>query len=80
MAAIKRECLNHFLILGERHLEHLVREYVAYFHDERPHQGLGNRPPNQHQSPAEVTHLDLEEVVCRQRLGGLLRHYERRAA
>ena len=80
VAAIKRECLNHFLILGVRYLEHLIQEYLAYFHDERPHQGLGNRPPNQRRCPAEVTHLDLEEVVCRQRLGGLLRHYERRAA
>ena len=41
---------------------------------------LGNRPPNQRRWPAELMHLDLEEVVCRQRLGGLLRHYERKAA
>jgi len=80
VGAIKRGCMSHFLIFGVRHLEYLIREYLAYFHAERPHQGLGNRPPNQHQSPAEVTQLDLDEVVCHQRLGGLLRHYERTAA
>ncbi|MGE3316654.1 MAG: integrase core domain-containing protein [Planctomycetaceae bacterium] len=38
------ECLDYFVILGERHLEHLVKEFVAHYHAERPHQSLDNRP------------------------------------
>ena len=80
MQRIKRECLDHFLVLGERHLRHLMREYLSHYHDERPHQGLGNRPPNQGEPAAEVPRFDIDEIVCKERLGGLLRHYERRAA
>jgi hypothetical protein len=80
IGAIKRECLDHFLILGERHLQYLIHEYLAHFHEERPHQGLGNRPPNQSDLPAEVFRFQVNDVVCRERLGGLLRHYEYKAA
>ena len=51
------ECLDHFLVFGEKHLDYLVREYVEHYHTERPHQGLGNRlvigepPPCQRGSP-----------------------------
>lgn len=44
---IKRECLDHFLVLGEDHLRYLIREFLTHYHDERPHQGIGNRPPKQ---------------------------------
>jgi putative transposase len=40
---IKTECLDQFLILGERHLRHLLREFVVHYHTERYHQGLGGR-------------------------------------
>ena len=36
------ECLDHFLVFGEKHLDYLVREYVEHYHTERRHQGLGN--------------------------------------
>ena len=63
------------VILGERHLRLLVREYVEYYHRERNHQGLGNQllseppPPN---SGAVVRR--------RRRIGGLLNYYHREAA
>ena len=41
----RRECLDFFILLGERHLYRVVKEYVAYFNDARPHQGLGQRIP-----------------------------------
>jgi Integrase core domain len=41
--SIQVECLDHFLVIGERHLDYPVRQYVEHFHKERPHQGLGNR-------------------------------------
>jgi putative transposase len=43
---VKQECLDHFVVFGERHLRYLIREYVNHFHEERPHQGLGNVPPS----------------------------------
>ncbi len=38
--SLRRECLDHFLILGERHLCRLVKEYKEYFNHTRPHQGI----------------------------------------
>ncbi len=79
--SIQIECLDHFVVLGAAHLDHLVEEFVAHYHEERPHQGLNNKliasakpPPDDELIPS------LGEVACRERLGGLLRHYERRAA
>jgi putative transposase len=71
---IQVECLDHFLIFGEKHFDYLVREYVEHYHTERPHQGQKNRlligrsPPNE------------GEIRCVTRLGGLLKHYHRVAA
>jgi transposase InsO family protein len=39
---IRSECLNRFVIFGERHLRHLIREFSAHYHSERYHQGLGS--------------------------------------
>jgi putative transposase len=41
--SIKHECLDQFVVFGERHLEHLVREYEGFYNTVRPHQGLENR-------------------------------------
>jgi putative transposase len=77
---IKQECLNHFLIFGQRHLTYLIEEYLAHFHEQRPHQGLGNRPPNSVELPTEIRQFEPGQFVCRERLGGVLKHYERVAA
>ena len=47
---------------------------------ERPHLALGNLPPGLDKPPERVECLGPEDVVVRERLGGLLRHYERKAA
>jgi putative transposase len=74
--SVKQECLDHFALCGTEHVDHLVREYLAYYHAERPHQGKGNRPLTfDGREP-----LDEGEVLCRERLGGLLKHYFRSAA
>jgi len=41
IGSVRRECLEHMLILGERHLHRLMGDYVSYFTDERPCQGAG---------------------------------------
>jgi putative transposase len=40
--SIKSECLERLVLLGEGHLHAAVREFVVHYHEERPHQGLGN--------------------------------------
>ncbi len=46
LGSVRRECLDHLLILGERHLRRMLGEYVAYFNHARPHQGLQQRIPD----------------------------------
>ncbi len=74
--SIKHECLNKMVLLGEAHLRLAVRQYVEHYHLERNHQGLGNRLIQ----PVSETGSADGEVVCRERLGGLLKHYYREAA
>jgi putative transposase len=71
---IQQECLDHFVVLGERHLNHLVREFVQHYHTERPHQGKGNAP-----LVGRPAGTESGGIVVRDRLGGLLKHYERAA-
>jgi len=40
---IKNECVDQFVVFGERHLEYLIREYEDYYNTVRPHQGIENR-------------------------------------
>ena len=74
MLSIKSECLDGMIIFGEGRLRRLIREYVDHYHQERNHQGLDN----------ELIEPSKEEgsgpVECRERLGGLLNYYYRRAA
>src|SRR5215469_8024679 len=42
----RRECLDHLLIVGRRHLEYVLGEFVEHYHKARPHQGLGQRTPS----------------------------------
>ena len=74
--SIKSECLAQIIPLGERHLRHAVKEYTEHYHLERNHQGLDNRLVEERQRV-----LDLNSAVeRRERLGGILNYYERRAA
>ena len=70
--SIKSECLDRMLIFGERHLEYIINEYIEHYNHERPHQGIDNEiiePPPQCNG----------EIICHERLGGLLKYYRRAA-
>ena len=45
LGSLRRECLDYMLILSERHLRHIVSDYVTYFNQARPHQGIDQRIP-----------------------------------
>ena len=72
--SIRAECLDRLILFGERRLLRAVDEFVAHYHGERNHQGLGNELI----SPA-TTGAGGTQVRCRDRLGGLLRYYHRAA-
>jgi putative transposase len=77
--SVQRECLDHFVILGERHRSHVLTEYAAHFNEERPHQSKSNLPLGVDRPPEAPPLKDAKQVICRVRLGGLLRHYHRAA-
>jgi len=77
---IQQECLDHFIVLGEQHLRYLIQEYVRYYHEFRPHQSLGNLPPGMAKPTDDSGVLGPDDVESHEWLGGLLRHYERKAA
>ncbi len=80
---LKGEVLDYFYVFGERHLNYILREAVDYYHACRPHQGLENelilRPKGKRKSkPHDV--IAMSDIGCKSRLGGLLKHYYRKAA
>ena len=72
--SIRAECLDRLILFGERRLPQAINEFVAHYHGERNHQGLGNALISPATAGAGRTH-----VRCRDRLGGLLRYYHRAA-
>ncbi len=75
IGSVRRECLDHLLIVSAAHLRHVLTAYIAHYNEARPHQGLGQRTP-----VAQVPRGWPGPIRRRDRLGGLLREYEREAA
>lgn len=78
LRSVRRECLDHLLLLGEAHLRRALGADVAYFNGDRPHQGRGQRVPVPGTRPEQVPHHG-GDVVAIPVLGGL-HHAYRRAA
>jgi len=76
MRSLKSECLNRMIFFGANLLRGAVREYLAHYHRERNHQGLGNRLIE----PDVRVGEDAGDIQCRERIGGLLKYYYRDAA
>jgi transposase InsO family protein len=74
--SLKTECLGRMIFFGERSVRRAVCEYLSHYHQERNHQGLGNRLI----AAGEEVGRTCGEVRCHERLGGLLRYYHRDAA
>jgi putative transposase len=75
---IKHECLDHFVVVGVSHLNHIVREFLRYYHEVRPHQGVGNITLDQAavpDTPADPVTARVGKVVRDDWLGGLLKSY-----
>ncbi|HEX7423124.1 MAG TPA: integrase core domain-containing protein [Terriglobales bacterium] len=72
---IKESCLERMILFGENSLRKVIREFVAHYHLERNHQGLGNRLI----TPAACSLPGCGPIRRRQRLGGMLNYYHRAA-
>jgi putative transposase len=74
VGTLRRECLDHVLILGERHLRRVLAEYARHYNGHRPHQGLQQEPPQRQSSQTTDITARIER---RQVLGGLISEYRR---
>jgi transposase InsO family protein len=75
VGSVRAECLDRIVPLGERHLQTAIRAFVDHYHEERPHQGLGNEL-----IAPKTASVESGQVRCRERLGGMLKFYYRAAA
>ena len=76
MRSIKEEALERMILFGEKMLRATIQEYLVHYHTARNHQGIDNRIID----PGEEVGQADGEIQCRERLGGLLRYYHRKAA
>ncbi len=76
IGSVRRECLDHVVILGERHLRWVLQSYIHYYNRWRPHQGLGGDAPERRERelPEAGSVAEIEEVF------GLHHRYTRNAA
>ena len=76
IGSIRRECLNHVLVLGEQHLRRILTRYLAYYHQARTHLALDKDAPDLRPIELPVT----GKIVELPEVGGLHHRYVRQAA
>ena len=76
IGSIRRECLDHVIVLSERHLMRILRSYASYYHSSRTHRSLDDDCPD----PRPVEPPEMGDVVALAQVGGLHHRYTRRLA
>jgi hypothetical protein len=76
IGSIRRDCLDHVIVLGEGHLRKILKSYLEYYHRSRIHLALSKEAPE----PRTVQSPEMGEIVELPQVGGLHHRYERRAA
>jgi transposase InsO family protein len=71
--SIKEECLSQLILSSEAQLRYVLSEYLKYYHHQRIHQGINRIIEPQHEG-------NQGDIICIERLGGLLKSYHRKAA
>ncbi len=76
IGTLRNECLDRMLILGRRHLEVVLADYVEHYNSHRPHPSLGQRSPSGPDTTPLVTG-DIGRARLRRadRMGGLIHEY-----
>ena len=76
VGTLRRECLDHLLIYGERHLRQILAEYSRHYNEHRPHQSREQRPPLH--EPGQTIDVTAR-IKRRQVVHGLISEYSRAA-
>ena len=80
VGSVRHECLDRLLIVGRRHLHHVLAIYTRHYNEHRPHRSLGQVPPlaptAAHEQHVAAEVLLLDRLRRRDRLGGLIHEYE----
>ena len=72
--SIRRECTDHVMVFGERHLRRILRSYFEYYHEDRKHLGLGKETPKGR--PVSNRASPSARLIALPRVGGLHHRYE----
>ena len=75
IGSIRRECLDHVIVLNERHLKRILNSYLDYYHEDRTHLSLDRNSP----IPRKIEQPEHGEVVSIPKVGGLHHRYRRAA-
>jgi hypothetical protein len=75
IGSIRRECLDHLIIINEDHLRRVLQGYLDYYQNSRPHQSLDRNSPN----PREIEPPSKGKIIVIPQVGGLHRLYRRAA-
>ena len=75
IGSIRRECVDHVIVLNETHLMRILKDYFAYYHESRPHLSLDRNVP----TPRAIEGPQQGDVVSIPQVGGLHHRYARAA-
>ncbi len=78
VGSVRRECLDHMLLVSESHLQRVLKEYMMYFNRSRPHQGIAQRIPEPTPTIGSADG-DTPKLIACPVLGGLHHDYQRAA-
>src|SRR5213593_2188918 len=67
IGSIRRDCLDHVIIVNERHLQRILQSYFAYYHQARPHRSLDQNAPQ----PRKIEPPERGRIVAEAMVGGL---------
>ena len=76
IGSIRRECLNHVIVLNDNHLRRLLKDYFRYYHESRTHLSLNKDAPECRAIQSNKS----DRIIQIPQVGGLHHRYERRAA
>ncbi|MEU1802736.1 integrase core domain-containing protein [Streptomyces sp. NPDC019937] len=75
IGSIRREALDHVLIMNEAHARHVLAAYERHYNEHRPHQARNQLPPDVPEQPAVAHDLNTHKVLRTRILGGLINEY-----